>query len=711
MKIGLRTGVRLLAAAAFLSVVGGAAVAQDGGALAQKLKDGIDLMQRGRTAEANDKFREVLAADPSNEDAYALVKAASAKQILAMLVAKGEASQVAARLLHLAQKMAAGYSKDPEAIAPLVTKLVTTRDLQEQEIAADALAGKHGEHAVPALLGHLGSNDIDVRAAAILALKRIGSGAVAPLAASLGTGSELQQRNVCLMLGGSGDPRGVPALMRAAKGQGVVAKAAADALAKLGAKPGDAADAYIALAKKYYEGDQSVIKDYDTTSTVWSVVDGKLTGTDVPKAVYGFELAEQAAFDALAATPGHAGAQAMIALCAQAEQKALGNMTDEAKKTEEAQAVAKGMSGANALSSSVGADNLLKSFAMAASMNDTDAAMKIGISLAAAWGNRPIGADNALVTSLGSDNRGIRYAAAIALLRINPEKPFPQSNMVATIAGQAVAERATKQVMVLDSDSKNTANVQRALNGAGFHAVGYTSAADALLAAKLTGAFDGIVVRNRLSDFTTFQVIDELNRDIRTKGIKVIVMAEGAQVGDAEADFQKRGIAAVAPTSADPAGVVSRVKEALAAPEGDAGRVLANDISKTASAALQAANDKAFTLKDAEAGLLDGAGDGADEDVRVAALAALGNCATPNAQNALRGILAKADNSLPVRAGAAGALGRALQGQTPAPETFNALVDAMGSEDAGLRSAAGGALGRMKLLPEQVNVVLIKRRT
>ena len=175
MKIGLRTGVRLLTAAAFLAAWQGAVLAQDAGGLAQQLKDGIDLLQRGRAAEANAKFRAVLAADPSSDDAYALVKAASARQILDMLKAGGDSAQVAERLLHMGQKLENARSKDEAAIAALVSTLVSSRDIQAQDAAARTLAGSHGEYAVPALTPHLGSIDIDTRAAAILALRRIGA--------------------------------------------------------------------------------------------------------------------------------------------------------------------------------------------------------------------------------------------------------------------------------------------------------------------------------------------------------------------------------------------------------------------------------------------------------------------------------------------------------------------------------------------------------
>ncbi|MEK7144084.1 MAG: amino acid--tRNA ligase-related protein, partial [Patescibacteria group bacterium] len=58
--IGLRTGVRVLTAAAFLAAWEGAGLAQDAGGLAQQLTDGIDLLQRGRTAESEREIADLI---------------------------------------------------------------------------------------------------------------------------------------------------------------------------------------------------------------------------------------------------------------------------------------------------------------------------------------------------------------------------------------------------------------------------------------------------------------------------------------------------------------------------------------------------------------------------------------------------------------------------------------------------------------------------
>lgn len=709
MKIGKSTGVRVLCVAAFLAAWQGAALAQDASGLGAQLKEGIDLLKRGRDAEANEKFRAVLAADPSSEVAYELVRSTSGDVFVQMLSAKGDAAQVAARLLRLAHKAEIDRSRDEAAIGALVNQAVNTSDLMAASDAADRLAAAHGEYAVPALLGHLGSNDVNVRANAIIALRRIGSDAVAPLAASLGTGSDLQQRNVANLLAAMGDERAVPALLRASKGSGAAAQESAKAAQRLGGA-GDAVAAYLGLGAKYFQGDPMVVRNFDRAFTVWSTVDGKLVGTDVPAFAYNYELAEQCAFDALALSPGNGDAEAMIALCSFAELAAHAKLNDEAKASAGAQGAAKALESARAVGSSIGAENLLKAYGWAVKLKNADAAWYVADALPAVWGGRAIDANNPLVAGLANEDRLVRYTSAITLLRLNPAQAFPQSNLVAALAGQAAAERAVRQVLVLDGDSKNAMNAQRALNDAGFHAVAYTSGVDALMAAKATGGFDAILVRNRLSDLTTFQVLDEIGRDFRTSGMKKIVMAEGADMGAAATDFEKRGIAGVSPTAADATGVVNAVKKAFEGADVGSGQARANALSKAASSALAHAHGTAFQLKDAVAGLVDAAAAGGEEDVRLAALGALANCATPETQNALRSVMTESGGSPALRAAAARALGRALRGQTPSKETFEALVGGMGDEDVSVRTAAGTALGSANLTPEQSSDMMKKRR-
>ncbi len=712
MRIGsgkrVPRGLLCLVAAAF--AFGGVAYGQDSEA-SRLLKEGIQLLRQGRTQEANAKFRAVLAANPSNEDAYALVRETDYQVFLDMMKARGDAEQVAQRLLALARKTEVEKTRDEAAIRPLVETAINSRDLDQRVQAANQLAAAHGEHAVPYLLPYLGSNDIDVRANAVLALTRIGSDAVTPLAASLGTGNEMQQRNVALLLARIGDDRAGPALLRASQGKGGAAGAAAEACAQMGVKSGfPAAAAYLHLAAQYMLGDPMTVLNFDRSFTVWSVEDGKLVGRDVPRFVYNYELAEQAAYDALAVDPANRDAHAMIALANYAELAAWENLTDEQRTAEAIAPTGKSLETATSLAASAGVDGLLRAFAIATELRMGEAAAKVAEAIPVVAQDMGVEGNNALVAGLTNDDKTIRYAAALALLRIDPPRPFPRSNLVPTIAGEAVAERAVRQVLVIDSDSKNAMNVQRALNDAGFHAVAFTSAPAALSAAKATGGFDAVVVRERLSDLSPFAVLDELGRDFRTSSMVKIVMAAGGDVGTAKAEYDSRGIAGVAPTSADSVGVVNTVREALKDAGGDVARTRANQLSIAASNAIAASCGGAWDLRDAQKGLLDAIGEGADADVQLAALRALASVATADAQGALRGVLAKTENRPENRAAAGMALARAVRGQAPARETFQGLLEAMGDADATVRNAAGAALGASKLTPDQQAEVLRKRR-
>lgn len=668
---------------------GGAfAFAQDA---ASSLQQGIELLRQGKAKEADEKFRAVLAADPSNQDAYSLVKSTDYQVFLEMLKAGGEPEQVAKRLLSLSEQVEIERSQDPAAIKALADTAINAPALDEREAAARKLAGAHGQYAVPELVGHLGSNDIDVRANAILALTKIGSDAVLPLAASIGTGNDTQKANTVKLLQRIGDERSEPA----------IAKATGD--------KGAAAQKYLAMAKKYFHGDQMTVKAFDRSFAIWTVKDGALAHRDVARFVYNYELAEQCAYEALALDPQMKDARAMIALCDCAEQVAYENLTDEARANEKIAAQGKSLEGVGAIAASVGTGGLLDAFRMGAEMKNGDAAARAAEFLPGVWDGRPIGEDNALVQGLSSDDNKVRYAAAIALLRISPSAQFPRSNTVAQIAGEAAASRAVRQVLVVDSDSKNAMNVQRALNKAGFHAVATTAGTEALSMAKATGAFDAVVLSNKLADISSFQVLADLGRDFRTSNAKKVVMAVGADLGAQKEEYAKFGVT-VAPTSADSQGVVNSVKEALASPEGDAGRVRANKLSIAASNAIAGASSSAFNLRDAQAGLLAAAGEGADPEVAMAALNALVKVANADAQGALRAMVENAATTPGHKAAACRAMAAALRGQAPSKETFEALLAAMGDADVSVRTAAGAALGSAKLSPEQSAQVMNARR-
>jgi CheY-like chemotaxis protein len=660
--------------------------------LGKTLEEGVSLLKRGKNADAAKKFREVLAADPSNDDAYNLVRSTDVKVFLEMLKAGGEAEQVAKRLHQLAHVAEQAKKRDQAAIDALVQGAINGADLGARTEAANKLAAHHGEYAVPALLGFLGSTDTQTRANAILAIRRIGKDAVLPLAAALPTGNDTRKHNVGKLLEALGDERSEPAMLAA------------------GGKTKEAVAAYLAMAKKYFGGDPGVLRNYDGSYVIWTAAGDSISGRDVPAFLYRYELCEQACYDALALDGANADARALIALTACTELSAHDSLDDEAKGAEAIQGAGKALEGARAIAASTGTSDLLRAFEMGMEMGAGGGNAVIAETLPAVWDGRKIDAKNALVVGLTHADKAVRYAAAMALLRIDPDKPFPKSNLVAGLAGQAASEVAVPQVLVIDSDTKNAMNVARALNKGGYHAVVRNSGAGGLIADKATGSFDAVVIRSKLADITTFQVLDEINADFRTNKMVKIVMAEGSDVGAAKADFDKRNIQGVAPTAKDTMGIVNTLKEAMPPDSGDERKARAARQSIMASHSIAGVSGKAFDLRAAQPGLLSALRSTAPENVRLSALMALAHVSGGDAQGRLAEVVANAENSAAVRVGACKAIAGACRGKAPEKKTYDTLLAAMGDADVGVRTAAGAALGACKLDAKQQAEVLNKRR-
>src|SRR6185436_12176996 len=100
-------------------------------------------------------------------------------------------------------------------------------------------------------VGYLGSNDVDTRANAILALTKIGSDAVLPLAASVGMGNDVQKHNTVLLLERIGGERAAPAI---AKARGDKTKAH---------------ELYLNMSRKYFRGDPMTVQAFDRSYAIW----------------------------------------------------------------------------------------------------------------------------------------------------------------------------------------------------------------------------------------------------------------------------------------------------------------------------------------------------------------------------------------------------------------------------------------------------------
>jgi CheY-like chemotaxis protein len=683
------------------------AAAQDAKAL---FDEGVDLWERGRADEAIAKFKEVLSLDPSSEDAYQMLDKVEYQLFLKMLAKGGDAELIAERFLDLARPARLEKRKDPAAIDELVEQAIHGADFGVRRKANLTLQAAHGEYAVPALLRYLGSNDIDERTHAVITLTHLGSDAVLPLIEALHADNVEVVRNACATLARIKDQRSIPALLAISEDESadeLAAKMANEALASIefdkGYEPANALDAHLHLAKMYYRGDPGVIVNFDSAWTLWAWKDGKLTSREVPRFLYGYELAEEVAYDALAIDPGNLDARIQLALVAFAE-KASVNALGASAEGEELEALKAKLAGATGLAASQGNEVLDGAAMRAMSWGDTGVARVAMEAIAESWGDAPLTEECALVQGLSSDDKGIRYSAATAIVSLAPADEFPSMELVIPIMADAVAEGSNRQILVVEPDAETRTFLLHTLNGAGYYAVGADSGAAGLLRAKTYSVFDLVVLRSSLPDMTAFQVVKELKDDFRTRDIPVMM------ISSSDEDTKLYGSQAVGfiKDPMQPEVYLGDVKNAVSASlNDDRARALAVSLAACQSLAHYPGGILDPSL--ASAALADTLAEKPD-DIRAAALHALARFGTPDVQAKVLDALTKTANATAIRVGAAKALGKCLHGQAPTAETFDALLAGMGEDDLALRVACGGALGKMDLTAEQRDQVLTARR-
>ena len=200
MNHGPRNAVLFIAMFAFLAggvitTLPGTALAQDRAQIDQLFDQAQDLWKRGRTEEAAATLKQLLAADPTQAEAYELLRKAENQMFLDLLKAGGDSALAARRLLELAHPGELQRIKDDDAIKALVDQAVHGDDHGARTSAIRKLLANHGEYSVPHLFPYLGSNDTDERVYAILALTELGSEAVLPLIEVLHSDNWMIQQN------------------------------------------------------------------------------------------------------------------------------------------------------------------------------------------------------------------------------------------------------------------------------------------------------------------------------------------------------------------------------------------------------------------------------------------------------------------------------------------------------------------------------------
>jgi CheY-like chemotaxis protein len=491
--------------------------------ISDTFKQGVDLLQRGHKEEALKALQKVLAMSPNEEAAYSLWKETDYSVWRDLLVEGGQFELAAKRLIQLARIGRKAHQNDPEAIKTLVAQVLNNQDALGRQKAVRALSSQHGEYAVPYLLPLLsGDSDEDKRVLAMHALAQMDTDVVLPLIEALNMTEPAQRRNVALVLGNIGDPRAAGPLVWASAHDAdeSVRAAARDAAGRMRAG-GDALAYFLKTGEDYYYQRDSVLRDHDYSDVVWSLKDGQLTATPVPRFLYNDELSKKAYDRALRANSNSTEALAGLARAYVDEQTKIemmersGKDIGEWKARAEESLMAVNAAGIDAL------DLALRWSVKAADSSTASALCRVLGPLC----KTPV---ESLKMALASNDGATRSEAAVALGMIASRNGQSADPRIISALGEAAGREILRLAMVIDADSVRAKEIAALLEKNGVLVNVWNTGAKGLTMVHRAPVVDVVLVAETLPDITTEQVIDEIKTDDRLANLPIVILAKNA---------------------------------------------------------------------------------------------------------------------------------------------------------------------------------------
>lgn len=715
--IRLRSLVLALASVTALAGASGSMAYADG----QALTDAVQAYKENRFEDALAKLQEYCAANPTDEEVYALLREVDEKVLVKALAQRGEHERLMKYLLGKARPSAAEQAADAAALKAKCDEAVTNADFDTRRRAAMDLRGG-GELAVPYLVGYLASPDAATVVNAMQALRFLGQDATMPLSEVLASDDARTRAYAAAILGQTGDSRAAAPLARMAETDSDPAakQRALEALAALKAS-GKASDLYVEAGLRFYANDPTVVEGFENTRNMWRWEGGALVRYTVPAYLFPFQLAEECASDALALDASSRRARSLLVRSILA-QKVEGEVLKSAGRE-----VPEALAGSMALAASQGFQAASDALAASLKLQDWDVAVECCDLLAAIYGKQDL-SGHPIGDALVAPERRVRYAAAIAALIMSPKKQgLANAEKVADLAARAASERAQRQVLVIDdNDSTRTALVLE-LGHSRFVAAGDGSGWSGLARAKAMPTLDVVVVGSALGDsdntvpskrhLTSMAVIDELLADARTRDMKILVRIDATRESSAEvvqkffADKYGEKVAGFIGTPVVATAALETIEAAAAQVELGGDRERANKLAVKAADALARTDFTcaSWNLQVALDPLVEAAtGSDSSAELKLAAVKALGNIRVGGAA-ALAKILAEGEGD-EIKIAAAYSLGKVLATNEGTAEEIGALIAASNGEG-DVAKAALAALGHAKgMTGEQRNKAFADHR-
>jgi tetratricopeptide (TPR) repeat protein len=657
-----------------------AAPVQDATSLFNEAKT---LLAQGDNDAALAKLKQVLAADPSQEEAYQLWVDTDTQVWLDLMVQGGEYQAIAKRLQQRATFARQARRNDQDAVNALCDTIKNSGNAVERRQAIDTLAGNHGPFAVSrlarALRGDQANDDWRIRA--MHTLQEMEVDVVPPLLEALSTDDAVQRRYLCMTLMNIGDSRAAATLeaLAATDSDGSVVQAAKRAAAACGSE-GDAVARFLKDGDDYHFRRISVLRAFDYSSVIWTWEGGDLQFHNVPRAIYNNEMAKKSYYSAMSLSPASLDAAAGIARESTDIQAKLallagtgvdvGDLADKAAIGELAVAAA----GVAALD-----------HALIWSVRQDDNAT--GARLCAALARQAHAPTPGLEAALDASDPSMRGEAALALAHIAHHSGVAAAPNVVAALTEAAGREVVRIAAVIDGDADRSSTLMGSLDAKGVLANHRGSGAQGLAMLMRIPGVDVILVGDRTGgNTTTDAVLTTLAETAGLNTIPVYLVTSDGELGEAYSDR----VAGIVSNAGDVSTLDAVFSESLT---GD--RAIADALASRCADALATLGAAGHTDVTSAASALASTLAFRNDGVTIPAMSALEIIGSTDQVGSLMTVLVNGERSDEARMGAADAIG-AIASRSGAIAGLGAdLATVVESDSAlGVRVAAARALGR-----------------